>query len=143
MLRRYHLGTVAFGSLIIAICNFIRAILEWIETKLKKYDNAFTRAIFTCMRCFFWLLNKFLRFINRNAYIMCAMYGHNFCTSAKQAFDLLLRNILRVVVVDKVRMNFDTSVRRSDCLGSWETRRSYVLQQRFSTFLNSCTSYKI
>jgi choline transporter-like protein 2/4/5 len=96
------LGTVAYGSLIIAICNFVRAILEWAETKLKKYDNAFTRAVFTCMRCFFWLLNKFLRFVNRNAYIMCAMYGKNFCTSAKQAFDLLLRNVLRVVVVDKV-----------------------------------------
>lgn len=99
---RYHLGTVAYGSLIIAICNFIRAILEWVETKLKKYDNSFTRAIFTCMRCFFWLLNKFLRFVNRNAYIMCAMYGKNFCTSAKQAFDLLLRNVMRLVVLDKV-----------------------------------------
>ncbi|XP_022170029.1 CTL-like protein 2 [Myzus persicae] len=99
---RYHLGTVAYGSLIIAICNFIRVILEWVETKLKKYDNSFTRAIFTCMRCFFWLLNKFLRFVNRNAYIMCAMYGKNFCTSAKQAFDLLLRNVLRLVVLDRV-----------------------------------------
>ncbi|XP_050436520.1 choline transporter-like 2 [Adelges cooleyi] len=99
---RYHLGTIAFGSLIIAVCNFLRAVLEYAETKLKKYDNAFTRAIFACMKCFFWVLNKFLRFINRNAYIMCAMHGNNFCSSAKQAFDLLLRNVLRVVVLDKV-----------------------------------------
>ncbi|XP_050532264.1 choline transporter-like 2 isoform X2 [Daktulosphaira vitifoliae] len=99
---RYHLGTIAFGSLIIATCNFIRAILEYVEVKLKKYDNSFTRAIFTCMRCFFWMLNKFLRFINRNAYIMCAMHGQNFYNSAKRAFDLLLRNALRVVVLDKV-----------------------------------------
>lgn len=98
----YHLGTVAFGSLIIAICSFIRAMIEFAEQKIKKYDNACTRAIFCCLRCFFWCLHKFLCFVNRNAYIMCAVHGKNFCTSAKNAFELLMRNVIRVVVVDKV-----------------------------------------
>jgi len=31
-----------------------------------------------------------------------AVYGKNFCWSAKEAFKLLMRNILRVAVVDKV-----------------------------------------
>lgn len=112
---RYHLGTVAFGSLIISICDFLRAMLEWAQTKLKKYDNSFTRAIFTCMKCFFWLLNKFLCFVNRNAYIMCAMYGNNFCTSARQAFELVVRNIVRVVVVDKVYNNMKRQLSFSNC----------------------------
>lgn len=99
---RYHIGTLAFGSLIIAICTMIRVLLEYIDHKLKKYDNFITKAILCCCKCFFWCLESFIKFINRNAYIMCAIYGKNFCISAKDAFNLLMRNILRVFVLDKV-----------------------------------------
>ncbi|XP_018804709.1 PREDICTED: CTL-like protein 2 isoform X1 [Bactrocera latifrons] len=98
----YHLGTLAFGSLILAVCRMIRVALEYIDSKLKKYDNSVTRAILCCMKCFFWLLETFLRFLNRNAYIMCAIHGKNFCASAKDAFNLIMRNFLRVIAVDKV-----------------------------------------
>ena len=43
-----------------------------------------------------------MKFINMNAYIMCAIYGKNFCTSARDAFLLLLRNPVRAFVLDKV-----------------------------------------
>ncbi|XP_073941370.1 choline transporter-like 2 isoform X2 [Choristoneura fumiferana] len=98
----YHLGTVAFGALIIAIVRVIRVILEYIDHKLKKFDNPFTRCIMCCCKCFFWCLESFLKFINKNAYIMCAVHGKNFCSSARDAFSLLMRNIIRVVVLDKV-----------------------------------------
>jgi len=99
---RYHLGTLAFGSLILAICRIIRVILEYINHKLSKYDNACVKALMCCLRCFFWCLEKFIKFINKNAYIMCAIYGKNFCRSAHHAFSLLMRNIIRVFVLDKV-----------------------------------------
>lgn len=99
---RYHMGTLAFGSLIIATVSFIRTIIEYIEQKLKQYDNEVTKALRCCCRCFCWCLENFLRFINRNAYIMTAIYGENFCASARRSFLLLMRNVVRVVVVDKV-----------------------------------------
>lgn len=43
-----------------------------------------------------------MRFVNRNAYVVCAIRGSNFCSSAHEAFDLLLRNVVRVAVLDKV-----------------------------------------
>ena len=43
-----------------------------------------------------------MRFINRNAYIMCAIKNTNFCKSAKSAFSLIMRNLVRVVVLDSV-----------------------------------------
>lgn len=98
----YHLGTLAFGSLILAICRMIRVVLEYAERKLKKMDNAISRAIFCCLKCFFWLLETFLRFLSKNAYIMCAIHGKNFCTSARDAFQLTMRNFLRVITLDKV-----------------------------------------
>ncbi|XP_063633222.1 choline transporter-like 2 isoform X3 [Cydia splendana] len=98
----FHLGTVAFGALIIAIVRVIRIMLEYIDHKLKKFDNPLTRCILCCCKCCFWCLESFLKFINKNAYIMCAVHGKNFCASARDAFSLLMRNIIRVVVLDKV-----------------------------------------
>lgn len=43
-----------------------------------------------------------MRFVNRNAYVVCAVSGQNFCSSASEAFSLLLRNAARVAVLDSV-----------------------------------------
>lgn len=67
---RFHLGTLAFGSLIVTICRIIRLILEYIDRKLKKYDNELTKALLCCCRCFCWCLENFIKFMNRNAYVM-------------------------------------------------------------------------
>lgn len=101
---RYHLGSLAFGSLIIALIQMIRAALEYIEMKLKEGPDPgpIIKFILCCLKCCFWCLEKFMKFLNRNAYIEIAVYGKNFCTSAKNAFFLIMRNILRVAVLDKV-----------------------------------------
>ncbi|XP_055621854.1 choline transporter-like 2 isoform X2 [Toxorhynchites rutilus septentrionalis] len=99
---RYHLGTLAVGALIIAICKIIRAMLEYIDHKLRKFDNGVVRAVLCVCKCCFWCLENFLKFLNTNAYIMCAIHGKNFCSSAKDAFSLLARNVLRVIALDKV-----------------------------------------
>lgn len=99
---RYHLGSLAFGSLIIAIIQIIRVLLEYIDGKLKGSENPVAKFFMKCMKCCFWCLEKFLRFLNKNAYIMIAAHGKNFCTSAKNAFMLIMRNVVRVVVIDKV-----------------------------------------
>ncbi|KAJ4943152.1 hypothetical protein JOQ06_005657 [Pogonophryne albipinna] len=99
---RYHTGSLAFGSLILAVVQMIRMILVYLNTKLKGSENACARFLLCCLQCCFWCLENFIRFMNRNAYIMIAIYGKNFCTSSKDAFFLLMRNIIRVAVLDKV-----------------------------------------
>merc|ERR1719264_966520 len=101
---RYHTGTLAFGSLIIAIIKMIRLMLQYIQDKLeeKGADNPVVKAILCLCKCCFWCLEKFMKFINRNAYILTASQGSNFCKSAKQAFGLIFRNMVRVAVLDKV-----------------------------------------
>ena len=39
----FHLGTIAFGSCILAIVRTIRVMLEWVEKKLKKFNNDLTK----------------------------------------------------------------------------------------------------
>ncbi|XP_049644423.1 choline transporter-like protein 2 [Suncus etruscus] len=99
---RYHTGSLAFGALILAIVQIIRVILEYLDQRLKASDNKFVKFLMMCLKCCFWCLEKFIKFLNRNAYIMIAIYGTNFCTSARNAFFLLMRNIIRVAVLDKV-----------------------------------------
>ncbi|XP_072167973.1 choline transporter-like protein 4 [Diadema setosum] len=99
---RYHTGSMALGALIITIVQLIRALLELIEERVKDAEGGITKFIFCCCKCFFWCLENFLRFINKNAYIEIAVYGRNFCSSAKSAFELLMRNILRVSVLNGV-----------------------------------------
>jgi len=98
----FHLGTVAFGSLVIAIIRMIRTILEYVEKKLKMYNNDLTKCLLCMCKCCLACLESFMRFINRNAYIICAIKGTNFCKSAQSAFNLLMRNLVRVAVLDRV-----------------------------------------
>ena len=101
---RYHTGTLAFGSLIIAIIKAIRTAIQYIEDKIKEKgaDKGPVKVVVCLCKCCLWCLEKFMKFINRNAYILTAVNGSNFCKSAKEAFHLILRNCVRVVVLDKV-----------------------------------------
>uniref|UniRef100_A0A671KMK0 Choline transporter-like protein n=1 Tax=Sinocyclocheilus anshuiensis TaxID=1608454 RepID=A0A671KMK0_9TELE len=94
---RYHVGSLAFGALILTLVQIVRIILEYLDHKFKEAQNPCTRFIMCCLKCCFYCLEKFIKFINRNAYIMIAIYGKNFCVSAKNAFSLLMRNIIRDV----------------------------------------------
>ncbi|XP_033307400.1 choline transporter-like protein 1 [Bombus bifarius] len=101
-LIRYHLGTVAFGALIIGIVRLIRAIISFVQNRLKKYDNDCVRLVLWCCHCCFWCFECALRFLTRNAYIETAIYGCNFCTGGKKAFQALASNVLRVAAINSV-----------------------------------------
>ncbi|CAI2724040.1 unnamed protein product [Schistosoma spindalis] len=98
----YHTGSLAFGSFLIALLQWLRVTLEYINAKLKKVNNPVTNFLLKCLSCCFWLLEKFLRFLNRNAFIMIAIYGQSFCSASRSALSLLARNVVRLFVVDKV-----------------------------------------
>jgi hypothetical protein len=101
---RYHLGSIAFGSLLIAIVQFIRLLCKYFEKTLKGKDNRVFKFLLRCMDYLFKCVERFLKFITHNAYIHIALYGDNFCTSARKAFSTLMGNALRVVAI-----NFITS----------------------------------
>ncbi|XP_031231785.1 choline transporter-like protein 5 isoform X2 [Mastomys coucha] len=99
---RYHTGSLAFGSLILASVQLFKAIIEYLDRRLKKAQNSLAQFLQCCLQCCFWCLEKMVKFLNRNAYIMIALYGKNFCESTRDAFYLLMRNILKVTVTDEV-----------------------------------------
>lgn len=105
---RYHLGTLAFGSCIIAVIRFIRACIEYVDQRVKKAsgDSRLVRAVMCCCRCCFWCLEKCMRFINRNAYVMTVLTKQGFCSSAASAFKLIMSNLARVGALTVVGNSF-------------------------------------
>lgn len=101
---RYNLGSIALGSLLIAIVRTIQVIIWLIQRTAKqsaggKEPNKLMKAIFCCLQCMLKCVEKFLEFINRNAFIGIAIFGYNFCRSAQKTIALKVENAGRAVVL--------------------------------------------
>lgn len=104
---RNHLGDIAFGSFLIATIRYIRIVIEFIDNRIRKksspdINNSTARSMTCFFRVFFWILDRFLKYIDRNAYIMMSMYGEGYLQSAKRAVTLLYKNSTRAIVLDYV-----------------------------------------
>lgn len=104
---RYHLGDIAFGSFLIATIRYIRIVIEFIDNRIRRnksssINNQTTQSVTCFFRVFFWLLDRFLKYIDRNAYIIMSMYGEDYLSSAKRAVELLYKNSTRALVLDYV-----------------------------------------
>jgi hypothetical protein len=98
----YHLGSIAVGSLLIAIVEFIRILLYQIQRKVSKSNNQHLKYLIACLQCFLKIVSILVKFINKNAYIYLAITGKAFFKAAGEATGLLMRNALRTVAVDFV-----------------------------------------
>ncbi|XP_064625712.1 choline transporter-like protein 1 [Lineus longissimus] len=98
----HHIGSAAFGAFIITLVKIPRMILMYLSKKLKGKQNKCAEFCMKCCICCLWCLEKCLKYLNRNAYIIIAIEGHSFCTSAKKAFETLVSNVLRVAAINGV-----------------------------------------
>lgn len=96
---RYHFGSMAFGSLILAAVQFIRLVMYYFQKQAEAQKNKVMVLVLKVLGCCMWCVEKCIKFLNKNAYIQVAILGTPFCTSAKNAFFLMLRNALRFAVV--------------------------------------------
>ncbi|XP_034942044.1 choline transporter-like protein 1 isoform X2 [Chelonus insularis] len=99
---RYHIGTIAFGAMIIGVVRLLRSMIAFVQNRLKHYDNSCVKGLLWCCQCCMWCFESILKFLTRNAYIETAIYGCSFCTGGKKAFRALSDNILRVAAINSV-----------------------------------------
>lgn len=76
--------------------------MQYIQYKMKDSENRCVKCLLCCLSCCLACFQRFLEFLNKNAYIEIALFGYNFCTAAKTAFQLIVRNVLRMAAVSKV-----------------------------------------
>jgi len=101
---RYHMGSLCFGSLIIAIVQFIRIVMAYVTKKLKPVaeKNKALKALLLIINCCLWCVEKVIKFISRNAYITIAMTGKSFCGATVASFLLILNNFAQVGVINAI-----------------------------------------
>ena len=94
---RYHLGSIAFGAFLIALVQLIRIIFEYYKSKIEgaSKKNPVIKVILWCTSYLLMCLERFIKFISKNAYIQIALTGKNFCRAAWNAFILILKNAIR------------------------------------------------
>ena len=101
---KYHLGTLACGSFILAVVQLFRLMVEFINQKVRSAtsNNKCGRGVLWCFRGCFFVLEKVVKYINRNAFIMTAMVGTGFWKSSQDAFHMITANIVRGFFVNQV-----------------------------------------
>jgi len=93
----YHAGSLAFGSFIIALIQFIRIVFMYVAEQAKKQsgDNVAVRVIVGCAECLLRCLEKVCDYINKSAYAYMAVSGDSFCSSAWNGFLLNVKHVLK------------------------------------------------
>lgn len=95
------MGSVAFGSFLIAVLNTVKAFFEYLVYQYEKVqtkDNVVFKVVTCVIRCVIWCVDSYIKFMNKNAYIQIALQSTAFCPSAQQAFYLMLRHAGRFSV---------------------------------------------
>jgi len=97
---RYHSGTAAFGSLLIALIQFPRYVAMYIQKHSKTLGaNPVLKYVLYATICLLRCLESCMKFIAKNAYIQTAIHSTSFIFAAKDAFFLIARNIFQIGAV--------------------------------------------
>lgn len=104
MVFRYHFGSLAFGSFILAIVQFLQFLLEMFKKQADNsgINNKCLEYCTNCMRCCLACIERIVQFLNKTAYIQIALRGKNFCAAAKDGFELVWSNAMRYAIVSGV-----------------------------------------
>ena len=92
MTLKYYLGTVAAGSLLIALVQMLRAIMAYVSHKLKSAaeGNSWLKFALCMVNCCLACLDCCVQLITRNAYIFVAIKGDGFLGSGRRVFSLIM-----------------------------------------------------
>jgi hypothetical protein len=101
---RFYLGSCALGSLVVASVQFFRYAVMYFMQRLKKVveSNTFVKILMWIVNFLLWLLQKIVELISHNAYVIVAIEGTGFCSSAGTATALMTANFVRLATLTVV-----------------------------------------
>lgn len=104
-LVKYHLGSVAKGSFLITLFKIPRLILTYLYAKMKTASsngNGCADCGLKCCICCFYCLEKFMRYLNHNAYTVIAIESINFCPAAAVAWKAIWTHVVSVATINGI-----------------------------------------
>lgn len=92
-----HLGTAAFGSLVITIVKLIKWWLAYTANEIQQAnpDNKVLKYALACVMCIVHCFEKCVKYLSKNAYIYSTIKGTSFCWSSYKSFVMLWNNFTR------------------------------------------------
>ena len=82
----YSFGSICFGSLIVAIIQFLRQIVSAAQQGAASDGNIVGSILFCILGCFISILEWAVEFLNRYAFSYIALYGQSYLTAAKSTW---------------------------------------------------------
>lgn len=100
----FHLGTIAFGALVVAAIRMVRFVLKKLHKELQVLiqNDKVVKGLIWAANTLLKLLEIFVKYVNKHSYIQTATYGTSFIASARNAMSLIIRNAGQVAVVDYI-----------------------------------------
>lgn len=148
---RYHLGSIALGSFIIAIIWAIRIIFEYISVSISLFHpiqkkvraaggelNPVVKCALCCCRCCLDCIDRFVKYLNKNAYIQIALTSENFCTSAMNGFLLILKHAGKFTLVAGIGNIF--MILGKMCIASLTTFLGFIIMMNWNEISDSLDS---
>jgi choline transporter-like protein 2/4/5 len=102
---KYSFGSIVLGALIVAIIEFIRTILMYIDRQtreLQKESGAAVRVAICVVHCCLRCLKSIALYITRNAYIIIAMEGEGFCYAASKSISYISNNFVQISTLESI-----------------------------------------
>lgn len=88
----YSFGSISFGSLIVAIIQFLRQICTLAQQQEAMQGNYIGAILFCVMGCLISILDWAVQFINRYAFSHIALYGKPYLQAAKDTWRFVLHH---------------------------------------------------
>lgn len=134
-----HAGSLAFGSLLIAILQFIQKVLQYAEKQNQAGGgNMVITCILACLICMFKCCEEVVKFVNKNAYIDIAIAGQDgFCQAFKNAMKVMIESGPAMLVLNGATFVFSMFGVLFITLGSLCVAYIMSNQDEYNDFVNN------
>ncbi|CCG83274.1 Putative uncharacterized protein [Taphrina deformans PYCC 5710] len=101
----YSFGSVAYGSLLVAVIQLIRQAVDMF-TRYEAQSGDMMGAIFGCiLQCFVGLLQWALQYFNKYVYVEVALYGKSYLNAARDTWHLIKQRGIDALINDSLISN--------------------------------------
>ncbi|CAL1152770.1 unnamed protein product [Cladocopium goreaui] len=108
----YHLGSLAFGAVLLAFFRIIYILVTFFYNQNKKNEdeqtNGVVKAATACCCCCLNCFEQVLRYLNSGAYVMVAVNSDNYCQGADRAVKLMLTEFVAIGALEGSTFLFQT-----------------------------------
>ncbi|SCZ87556.1 BZ3500_MvSof-1268-A1-R1_Chr2-2g05022 [Microbotryum saponariae] len=98
----YSIGSIAFGSLVVALLDLIRAGLSILRSYEEGQGNGIAALIICCVQCCMGCIAGLVEYFNRYAMIEIALYGKAYIQAAKDTWNLFKDRGIDALVNDSL-----------------------------------------